>query len=342
MQLIGNLPFVILLSVIIPIVLAVHLRRGNREAGILLIPVILFSLFIYAQVALNTMFQFPASRPEAIHWINLINRYPSGPFDVSLDHVSGILSSLSLAIIMLLRSTRMSRRQAILEGELAAAQQVQQLLLPEQTETLPGFSVETVYEPAQQVGGDFFQVLPAGEGGLLMVVGDVAGKGLPAAMLVSVLVGAVRATADYTHSPAALLSSLNERLVGRGGGSFSTALAAHIAANGTVTIANAGHLSPYLDGREVELPGALPLGVMSGAQYETTQFHLAAGSRLTFYSDGVIEAQNRKGELFGFERGRQLSMQPASMIVEAAKEFGQEDDITVVTITRAAAIATAA
>jgi hypothetical protein len=342
MQLIGNLPFVILLSVIIPIVLAVHLRRGNREAGILLIPVILFSLFIYAQVALNTMFQFPASRPEAIHWINLINRYPSGPFDVSLDHVSGILSSLSLAIIMLLRSTRMSRRQAILEGELAAAQQVQQLLLPEQTETVPGFSVETVYEPAQQVGGDFFQVLPAGEGGLLMVVGDVAGKGLPAAMLVSVLVGAVRATADYTHSPAALLSSLNERLVGRGGGSFSTALAAHIAANGTVTIANAGHLSPYLDGREVELPGALPLGVMSGAQYETTQFHLAAGSRLTFYSDGVIEAQNQKGELFGFERGRQLSMQPASMIVEAAKEFGQEDDITVVTITRAAAIATAA
>jgi len=157
----------------------VHLRRGNREAGILLIPVILFSLFIYAQVALNTMFQFPASRPEAIHWINLINRYPSGPFDVSLDHVSGILSSLSLAIIMLLRSTRMSRRQAILEGELAAAQQVQQLLLPEQTETVPGFSVETVYEPAQQVGGDFFQVLPAGEGGLLMVVGDVAAKDCP-------------------------------------------------------------------------------------------------------------------------------------------------------------------
>jgi sigma-B regulation protein RsbU (phosphoserine phosphatase) len=342
LQLIGNLPFVILLSVIIPIVLAVHLRRGNREAGILLIPVILFSLFIYAQVALSTMFEFPASREAAIRGINLINRYPAGPFAVSLDHVSGILSSLSLAVIMLLRSTTVSRRQAQLEGELAAAQQVQQVLLPEQIEPVPGFAVETVYQPAQQVGGDFFQILPAGEGGLLVVVGDVAGKGLPAAMLVSVLVGAIRATADRTNNPEDILASLNDRLVGRGGGGFSTALAAHIHSNGKVTVANAGHLSPYLDGREVELPGALPLGVMIGGAYDTTEFYLAPGSRLTFYSDGVIEAQNPRGELFGFDRAKEISTQPAAAIAEAAKQFGQEDDITVVTITRAAAIATAA
>jgi len=342
LQLIGNFPYVILLSVIIPIVLAMHLRRGNREAGILLIPVILFSLFIYAQVVLSSMFEFPASRDEAIRGINLINRYPAGPFAVSLDHVSGILSSLSLAIIMLLRSTTVSRRQAQLEGELAAAQQVQQVLLPEQIEPVPGFAVETVYQPAQQVGGDFFQILPDGEGGLLVVVGDVAGKGLPAAMLVSVLVGAIRATADRTNNPEEVLASLNERLVGRGGSGFSTALAAHICSNGTVGVANAGHLSPYLDGMELELPGALPLGVMSGVAYDTIQFHLAPGSRLTFYSDGVIEAQNQKGELFGFDRARDISTQPAAAIAEAAKQFGQEDDITVVTITRAAAIATAA
>jgi len=342
LQLIGNFPFVILLSVIIPIVLAMHLRRGNREAGILLIPVILFSLFIYAQVVLSSMFEFPASRDEAIRGINLINRYPAGPFAVSLDHVSGILSSLSLAIIMLLRSTTVSRRQAQLEGELAAAQQVQQVLLPEQIEPVPGFAVETVYQPAQQVGGDFFQILPDGEGGLLVVVGDVAGKGLPAAMLVSVLVGAIRATADRTSNPEEVLASLNERLVGRGGSGFSTALAAHICSNGTVGVANAGHLSPYLDGMELELPGALPLGVMSGVAYDTIQFHLAPGSRLTFYSDGVIEAQNQKGELFGFDRARDISTQPAAAIAEAAKQFGQEDDITVVTITREAAIATAA
>jgi hypothetical protein len=341
-QFLSNLPFIVLQSVVIPVILAIHWRRGHREAGILLIPALLFSLYIYAEVGFQTLYQFPGRQALAQQGLTAIDHFPAGPFSLSLDNLSNILSTLSLAVIMLLRSTTMSRRQAILEGELAAAQQVQQVLLPEHTEAVPGFSVETVYEPAQQVGGDFFQVLPSEDGGLLVVVGDVAGKGLPAAMLVSVLVGAVRATADHTHAPDELLSSLNERLVGRGGGGFSTALAAHIAGDGAVTIANAGHLSPYLDGREVELPGALPLGVMSAVRYETTQFHLAAGSRLTFYSDGVIEAQNAQGELFGFERGRALSTQPASVIVEAAKEFGQSDDITVVTITRQSAMANAA
>jgi serine phosphatase RsbU (regulator of sigma subunit) len=219
---------------------------------------------------------------------------------------------------------------------------VQQVILPEQIEAIAGFAIESVYQPAQQVGGDFFQILPTEDNGLLLVVGDVAGKGLPAAMLVSLLVGAIRTAAEDTSDPALLLSRLNERLIGRSRGGFSTALAAHIAADGTVIIANAGHLSPYLDGTEIDLPGALPLGIVSGAVYETTQFQLAIGSRLTFYSDGVIEAQNGKGELFGFERGRDISTQPAVEIADAAKQFGQSDDITVVAITRTAAIAEAA
>jgi serine phosphatase RsbU (regulator of sigma subunit) len=192
------------------------------------------------------------------------------------------------------------------------------------------------------VGGDFFQILPAGDGGLVIVVGDVAGKGLPAAMLVSVLVGATCGLSEYTQDPAELLEGLNEQLVGRSGGGFSTALAAYITSDGRVTVANAGHLSPYLDGKEVELPGALPLGVAAGLRYETTQFHIEPGSRLTFYSDGVVEAQNQKGELFGFERGREASIKPAAAIVEAAKKFGQQDDITVVTVERAAVVASAA
>jgi sigma-B regulation protein RsbU (phosphoserine phosphatase) len=207
---------------------------------------------------------------------------------------------------------------------------------------IPGFLIESVYQPAQQVGGDFFQILPTREDGLLMVVGDVAGKGLPAAMMVSLLVGAIRTAAEESCRPETLLRTLNERLVGRSGGGFSTALAVHIAADGNGTIANAGHLSPYLDGREMVLPGALPLGIAGGASYETTRFHFTTGSRLTFYSDGVIEAQNAKGELFGFERGGEISTRPAGEIAEIARRFGQSDDITVIAIVRARAAANAA
>ena len=341
-QALAGLPFVVLLSVVTPIVLLIHWRRGNREAGLLLIPVILFSFYIYAVVAFDTMFQFPALRQKALHGLNLIDRMPAGPFSISLHSLTGMLSTLTLAIIILRRSANMSRRQAQLEGELAAAQEVQRVLVPEHTGDVPGFKVESAYEPAQQVGGDFFQILPDGEAGILIVVGDVAGKGLPAAMLVSVLVGAIRGVAEFTKDPAELLSNLNERLVGRAGGALSTALIARISADGQVTIANAGHLSPYLDGKEVELPGALPLGVASSAQYESTEFRLNTGSRLTFYSDGVIEAQRPDGELFGFDRAREVSMKSAAEIVETAKRFGQEDDITVVTVVRTAAIATAA
>ena len=168
------------------------------------------------------------------------------------------------------RHVRVHTEMALLEGEMAAARQVQQLILPEQGESFPGYTVESVYQPARQVGGDFFQILPAG-GGLLIVIGDVAGKGLPAAMLVSMLVGSIRATAEDTQDPVLMLRRLHERLVGRTSGGFATALAAHITGNGQVTIANAGHLSPYLDGREIELTGALPLGIDGGGRYEAAR-----------------------------------------------------------------------
>ncbi len=337
-----NLPVIVLLAVVIPILLAIHWRRGNREAGILLIPALFFSLYIYAEIGFGLLYRIPAWRQTGLNGIFLIDRIQAGPFTFSLNNVSDIGSVFALAIIILLRSSRISRRQAQLEAELEAAQQVQQVLVPEKTSSVPGFAVDAVYLPAQQVGGDFFQVLPAGQGGLLVVVGDVAGKGLPAAMMVSALVGSIRTAADDTHAPEQILYRLNERLAGRTQGGFATALAAYIAADGVVTIANAGHLPPYLDGREVELLGALPLGVVPAVRYETQQLYLPAGSRLTFYSDGVVEAQNQKGELFGFDRSREISIQPAGAIAKAAEEFGQQDDITVVTILRERAVASAA
>jgi phosphoserine phosphatase RsbU/P len=341
-QLFWSVPWIVLVTLIVPGVLLVHLRRGNREAGILLIPALLSSIYVLFGIGAALAAQIPAIRTAAWHFYQSTQRWHAGPFEIGVQTVLDILSALSLALIILLRSNRQSRQQALLESELEAAREVQQVILPEAVESVPGFTLEAVYQPAQQVGGDFFQILPDSRGGLLIVLGDVAGKGLPAAMLVSVLVGAIRTAASYSQSPSEVLCQLNERLLGRTHGGFSTALAAHITADGWVTIANAGHLSPYLDGREVALPAALPLGVLAAASYETAQFHLPHGSRLTFYSDGVVEAQNEKGELFGFDRARDISTKPASEIAHAAEQFGQSDDITVVAIRRAAAIATAA
>jgi phosphoserine phosphatase RsbU/P len=131
-----------------------------------------------------------------------------------------------------------------------------------------------------------------------------------------------------------MLTQLNERMMGRTHDGFATALAAHITRDGKVSIASAGHLPPYLNGREIDLAPALPLGIMGGACYDTVGLLLDPDSRLTFYTDGVVEAQNRNHELFGFDRGRDMSAQPAAMIAEAAMEFGQQDDITIISIER--------
>jgi sigma-B regulation protein RsbU (phosphoserine phosphatase) len=333
------LPADFLFIVVLPALLLIHWRRGNRDAGILLLPLLLSGVVQADWFAGYVLWQMPRLRSLAGRLFALLS-FSVGPFTLNLGILANILSAIALSLIILLRTNRLSREGAELEGEMAAARQVQQVMLPEQIEAIPGFTIESVYLPAKQVGGDFFQILSVpNEGGMLVVVGDVAGKGLPAAMLVSVLVGAIRSTAAYGHAPDEMLAQLNERLVGRASGGFSTALAAYIDPTGQVTIANAGHLSPYLDGAEVELPGALPLGIVSGATYDTTSFQIERGSRLTFYSDGVVEAQDAKGKLLGFERGQQLSTQPPAAIVEAARSFGQSDDITVVAIAREPATA---
>ena len=232
------------------------------------------------------------------------------------------------------RRMRVTTEKTTLETEMAAAREVQRVIVPEKTEEFPGFRVDTAYIPAQQVGGDFFQILRDGDGGMLVVVGDVAGKGLPAAMLVSMLVGSIRTAAEDSHDPARMLGKLHDRLVGRAGGAVTTAIAAEIRRDGTVTIANAGHLPPYLDGKEIELAGTLPLGFDPGGQYLTTSFAMEPGSRLLFCTDGVVEATDRDGKLFGFDRTREISTKSAAEIGEAAVQFGQADDITVVAIER--------
>jgi Stage II sporulation protein E (SpoIIE) len=291
-------------------------------------------------------------------WVNkwIATRFPDGPQlaqttemqrlqeRLTFDAVATIIAvSLGYACFVHVsiregkRYGKTREEMAVLESEVTAAREVQEVIVPSPGDSYPSFIVESVYMPARQVGGDFFQILPTVDGGLLIVFGDVAGKGLPAAMQVAMIVGLIRATAEYTTDPIVILRKLQERLVDRSGAGFSTALAAHITEDGEVTIANAGQLSPYLDGQEVELAGALPLGVSSGGEYEAVRLELRPGSRLTFFSDGVVEAQTKDGELFGFERARKISTEDAAAIAEAAVRFGQCDDITVVTVQRKSA-----
>jgi len=258
----------------------------------------------------------------------------SRPFPLRLSDIFNFVFILSLLIFLVRRFSAARQEEARLSQEMEAARSVQSLLIPAVPPATPGFAVEHVYLPASEVGGDFFQVLPGGDGSLLIVVGDVSGKGLRAAMTVSAIVGALRGCT--VRDPAQVLAHLNRVLCGQIGG-FVTCSATLIAGDGAMTLANAGQLPPYRNGEELSVPSALPLGIDPKVSYEETPFSLNPGDRLTFLSDGVVEAQSPAGELFGFDRTRQISTQSAEVIARAAKAHGQEDDITVLTLTFAPA-----
>jgi serine phosphatase RsbU (regulator of sigma subunit) len=223
-----------------------------------------------------------------------------------------------------------------------SARTVQQVLIPTEIPPVPGFAIHCVYKPAGQVGGDFFQVVPLDSGGALIVVGDVSGKGMPAAMTVSLLVGTFRTLAHYTHKPSEILGSMNRRMLSRSQGGFTTCVVLRIEPQGTVIVANAGHLAPYLAGQEIAVQNGLPLGITAGTEYPEVSVPLPPGAQLTLYSDGVVEARAQSGELFGFDRAAALSTQPAEVIAQTAQTFGQDDDITVLTVTSGVRISGAA
>ena len=250
-----------------------------------------------------------------------------------------VLGIVTLAILArdLIHDRRDKERMA---AELAAGRAVQQVLIPEDSPTIPGFNIQSVYKPFGEVGGDFFQVLPLnsylGAGGALVIIGDVSGKGMPAAMTVSLLVGTVRTLAHYTQSPGEILAAMNQRMLARSHGGFTTCLVLRADADGTLTIANAGHIAPYLAGKELLLESGLPLGISADTIYAEATFKLSSGQQLTLLTDGVIEARDEAGALFGFEPAAALSTRPAEAIALAAQAFGQEDDITVLTVARTA------
>jgi serine phosphatase RsbU (regulator of sigma subunit) len=223
-----------------------------------------------------------------------------------------------------------ARERAAYAAELQAASSVQQLLLASASRPTPGFKVESVYLPASEVGGDFFFVSPGPDGSLTAILGDVSGKGLTAAMRVAMILGAIRR--EDSHDPGDILSGLNNVLIAQGQLGFTTACCICISLDGTFTLANAGHIAPYICGREIESPPSLPLGIAENQSYEVVPGRLSPGERIVLLSDGVLEARSKSGELYGFDRLNQLTRLSAEDIADTARAFGQEDDITVLTV----------
>lgn len=315
-------------ALLLPVLLLVWKRKGNREVGWLILPSLL--------PAASTAAFSAGSASIFTGWGKLdflANPVPIGPVLLQPSDIGSFLFVLAIAVVMFLRFTRISREQARVASELEAAREIQQRLVPADLPQLGGYTIEAAYFPALEVGGDFYQIF-SHHGSHLIVIGDVSGKGLKAAMTGTLALGALRTLASQGLGPAAVLTRLNQQLAGALDGGFITCLCVLITVEGEVAIANAGHLSPYRNGAEIELPPDLPLGFSPFESYQECKIRINPGDRLTLLSDGVLEARDAKGELFGFERTRSISDEPAGSIAQAARNFGQEDDITVLTLAR--------
>jgi sigma-B regulation protein RsbU (phosphoserine phosphatase) len=325
-------PMYLFLSIAVFVRLYSLARRGNRDAQLFLVP-FFFSLVVQSIVSVVT----------ALYSSGLVNfqgtmiLFRGSHFDVSWEQLLTTLSYFAVGAVLVLRFARSAREEQRLHTEMEAARRVQGQLVPVDLPQIDAFTCEAVYRAASEVGGDFYQVFPRSDGSALVLVGDVSGKGLRAAMLGTLIVGAAGALAQENLDPVDMLDRLNRQLCGRTDGGFATCLCALLQRDGALTIANAGHLPPYRNGRELSCDSGLPLGIVPAAGYTETREQLCPGDALTFLSDGVVEARNAAGELFGFDRTRAISKQPASEIADTAARFGQEGDITVLTVIFAAA-----
>jgi serine phosphatase RsbU (regulator of sigma subunit)/predicted ester cyclase len=236
------------------------------------------------------------------------------------------------------------------EQELLVARSIQQASLPKEVPELEGWKISPLYQPAREVGGDFYDFLLLPEGRLGMVVGDATGKGVPAALVMSTTCGMLQLAAQAldSSSPGEVLERVNEALLARIPPSmFVTCFYAILdPKSGTLSYANAGHDLPYLwhggDAEELRARG-MPLGLMPGMSYEEGEASLREGYGVLFYSDGLVEAHNPKGEMFGFPRLRALVAEHGEersigdFLLEELYTFvgggwEQEDDITLLTL----------
>jgi serine phosphatase RsbU (regulator of sigma subunit) len=248
-------------------------------------------------------------------------------------------------------------RQSIVQ-ELGVARSIQQASLPKEVPQLEGWKISPLYQPAREVGGDFYDFHLLSEGRLGVVVGDATGKGVPAALVMSTTCGMLQLAAEAldSSSPGEVLERVNETLLARiPANMFVTCFYAILdPERGNLTYANAGHDLPYVrrrsgDAEELRARG-MPLGLMPGMSYEEKEIVLDGGEGVFFYSDGLVEAHDpTTGEMFGFprlralvaEHGEERSLED-SLLEELYSFVGegweQEDDITLLTLRRSASL----
>jgi len=249
-----------------------------------------------------------------------------------------------------------ARERERMEQELEVARHIQQGSLPEEVPELEGWQISPHYQPAREVGGDFYDFHLHSEGQLGLVVGDATGKGVPAALVMATTCGILQAVSQAvgSSSPGEVLAQVNETLVARiPANMFVTCFYAILdPKSASLIYANAGHDLPCLhrNGGEAEELRAtgMPLGLMPGMGYEEKETTLKAGEVALLYSDGLVEAHNPKGEMFGFPRLRALVAEYGDerrlvdfLMGELSSFTGdgweQEDDITLLALRNSAA-----
>jgi serine phosphatase RsbU (regulator of sigma subunit)/predicted ester cyclase len=266
----------------------------------------------------------------------------------------GLTTSESELMGQRLEQERIERE--LIEQELGLARSIQQASLPKEVPRLEGWQISPYYQPAREVGGDFYDFFDLEDGRVVVVVGDATGKGMPAALIAEATSNMLRAVAQAlgSSSPGGVLSRVNETLLARiPDNMFVTCFYAILDPNsGSLSYANAGHDLPYLwqsgEAQELRARG-MPLGLMPGMDYEEKEITLQADEAALFYSDGLVEAHDPKGEMFGFPRLRELVAEHGEkrslgdFLLEKLYTFtgegwDQEDDITLLTLRRSASL----
>jgi serine phosphatase RsbU (regulator of sigma subunit) len=259
--------------------------------------------------------------------------------------------SVILAGLALLVVAEIFREGIKMRADLETARDIQTSLVAAEASQHGPVSIHARMQPAAEVGGDYYDVIDLGDERLAFVVADVAGKGLPAALLMTLLRGSLRSLISAGLRGTALMTALNTHLVANTPGNrMVTCFYGELdPASGRLTYVNAGHNPPYLldrDGRRTLDPTAVVLGMIDGMPFPEASAELRAGSRLLLYTDGITEAEDKAGDQFGVERleaaiGGPGRSEPASaldaIIATVARFRGtarQSDDMTMMLVSR--------